>query len=912
MMRGENMNRKLIGGVVAAAVAAVAIWFLFLRGKHDDGAKTAEPVRPAEIKPTATTTPTKDDHASPAPRGVAPKWALDVDREGPLQLEGQVVGPDGKPVGGASVRLASVPPRTATSEEDGSFSFEKLSGRTYQLRASSGKLIGSATYKLVDKGDPVVIRLTEGASIVVTVNGDDAKPIAAADVKSDVEHSAKTDAQGKATLEPVEPGWVAVHAQADGYAPATAFTTLGSSGASGQITMTLHKGYAVSGKVVDEAGTPIAKANVDSSEGMWDFGKNAADDVTTDDKGQFTIAALAAGSHTLTAVDGEHAPARSTPITVKDHAVTGIVITMKAGGRVAGKVVDKDRRTVPFATVRISGKDANAWMVAARQATTDKDGAFELRGLARVKLQARAESDVAASKIVDLDLEAKSEVANLEVVLDVSGTIAGTVVDDKGQPVPEVAVNAFPDIMAGASGEGLALAGMSNTTTDGAGGFVIHGLPDGAYKLWAARASAGLQEWGQQGTSAKTGDKGVKITLPAPGGLKGSVEIDGAGAPIAAMVQVSQQPATPAKAGAFDIKDVTPGTYDVTFRSPEFAEFVKRDVKIEPGKTTDLGKVVVSKGRKLTGKVVDHNGTPVAGAKIKVGEMLFSAEGNEDQMEQFEQMGGVRVAISDQAGEFTIIGVPKKAMNAMANHPETGRSLAVAVPEGTDDPPPMTLTLRGFGSITGKVTSKGKPQPHVTVSDSSKGGGAAANFAQTDDEGNFTLAKVPEGAHVVQAMKTEMMSMKAATANVVVTAGKESKVVIDIPIGTISVTVSVKALANNKVDAAQVFLFAGVVAFANGKQLTDGFLQGGAQGMKFWLGGSMPMPKFDELVAGTYSVCTVPITGSMSDPTFMQRIQENMQTIRVYCKTAKVAASPTEQTVTSEVPAMTPFPTAPN
>ena len=44
------------------------------------------------------------------------------------------------------------------------------------------------------------------------------------------------------------------------------------------------------------------------------------------------------------------------------------------------------------------------------------------------------------------------------------------------------------------------------------------------------------------------------------------------------------QPSTPANAGAFDMKDVTPGTYDVTFRSPEFAELVKRDVKIEPGK----------------------------------------------------------------------------------------------------------------------------------------------------------------------------------------------------------------------------------------------------------------------------------------------------------------------------------------
>lgn len=905
------MNRKILAGVVAAAVAAVAVWFLFLRDKGPAPTKPTETARPAEIKPSATATPTKEDHAAPAPRGMAPKWALDVDKEGPLQLEGQVVGPDGKPVGGATVTLGSVPPRSTTSEEDGSFSFEKLSGRTYHLRGSSGTLIGSATYKLVANGDPVVLRLTEGASIVVTVLQDEGKPLAGAEVKTDEEHVAKTDERGQATIAPVNPGWVAVRAVADGYAPTSAFTTIGSSGAKGQITMTLHKGYPVTGKVVDEAGRGIAKAKVSSSDGMWDFA-SPDDGVTTDDKGVFAFSAIAPGSHTLSAVDGEHAPARSTPVTVKDREVSGIVITMKVGGRVTGKVVDADRKVVPFATVRISGKDSNAWMVAARQATTDKDGAFELHGLARVKLQGRAESDLAASKIVELDLETKAQVENLEIVLDVSGTIAGVVVDDKGQPVPEVAVNAFPDIMGGAATEGLALAGMSNTTTDGAGAFTIHGLPDGKYRLWAARSSAGLQEWGQQGTAAKTGDKNVRITLPAPGGLKGSIAIQGADdAPEAAMVQIGPHPATPATKGAFEIKDVTPGTYDVTFRSPQFASYVKRDVKIEPGKVTDLGKVVVPKGRKLVGKVVDNKGAPVAGAKVKVGEMLFSAEGSEDQMEQFEEMGGIRSAVTDQAGEFTIIGIPNKATNAMANHPSTGRSLAMPVPEGTDDPPPITLPLRGFGSISGKVTSKGKPVSRVTVTDVAKGGGTAASFAQTDDEGNFTLAQVSEGPHVLQAMQTQMMSMKAATATVVVTAGRESRVTIDIPIGTISLTVTVKPLANNQVDAAQVFLFSGVVSFANGKQLTDGFLQGGAQGMKFWLGGTMPAPVFDELVPGTYSACTIPITGSMSDPTFMQRIQENMQTLKVYCKSLKVNPTPQGQTVVSEVPAMTPFPTPP-
>jgi len=247
----------------------------------------------------------------------------------------------------------------------------------------------------------------------------------------------------------------------------------------------------------------------------------------------------------------------------------------------------------------------------------------------------------------------------------------------------------------------------------------------------------------------------------------------------------------------------------------------------------------------------------------------------------------------------------------MADHPTQGRSLGQPVPEGSDDPPAVTLALRGYGSISGKVTSQGKPLSRVTVSDSSKGGGASASFAQTDDEGNYTMARVPEGEHVLQAMRQQMMSMKTTSVNAKVVAGKDTKVNIDIPVGTLVLNVTIKPLPNNKVDAAQVFLFAGAVAPQNGKQLMDNFFQGGAGDMKFWLGGSMPMPKFDEVVPGQYSVCAIPITGSLSDPTFMQRIQENMQTLKVYCKGIKVTPSPAEQAVVTEVPAMTPFPTTP-
>ncbi|MBA3391460.1 MAG: carboxypeptidase regulatory-like domain-containing protein [Deltaproteobacteria bacterium] len=921
----SDMNRKLVGGLVALVVALVAVWFLWLRGDGDKPKPAGGSGRTAEITPSATP-PANPDEEADAPRAMAPRWSLDLDPAGPIRLEGQVVGPDGKGVAGAEVWLSSVPPRTAKAEEDGTFSFDKLVGRTYALSAKSGALIGGMTYKLTASSDPVVIRLGEGATVVVSVVDEGKRPVANAEVRSGDAHetTARTDGKGEATLKPLTPGYAGVEVQADGYAPATGFTTVGSAGAVGRLTITMHRGFAISGHVVDDTGKPVAKAHV-SVGGFGGFerfereppasGKPDPNIATTDDKGQFSIRAVAAGTHILAAIDGEHAPVRSAPITVTDRAITGVQLVMKAGGVIAGTVVDATKKPVAYATVRVAGADEQMMQVAGRQATTDATGAFELRGVSRAKLQARAESESAASKLLTLDLTEKREARDLELVLDVTGTISGIVVDDKGAPVPEVQVSAFPDILGGESMEGMMLASMSPATTDGAGAFTITGLPDGAYRLWAARSTSSSGGWGRDHTSAKTGDKNVRITLAAAGGIKGTIVTqDGGGAPKLANVSVGWQAPTPAQDGAFEIRELAAGTYDVTFRGPDFAVTTKRDVKVEPGKTVDLGAVTVHRGRKVTGKVVDRKGQPIAGAKVKLGEMLMFSDDDkpDDDEDATENMGGIRSAVSDQDGRFSIIGVPAKATTLAADHPTAGRSVSVAILDGKQDPLPVTLTLRGFGSISGKVTQQGKPLANVAVTHSSRGGGAQLGAAETDDQGNFTMKKVPEGAVVLQVMQNKMMSMKTTTANTQVTAGKETKVTIDFPVGQVTLVVQIKAAAGHKVDAAQVFLFSGTALPANGKQLMDSFIAGGAQGMKFWFGEGKPLPEFDELVPGDYSICTIPITGDMGDPQFMQRINENVATLKVYCRKATVAAAPLKQTMTQEVPAMTPLPAPAN
>ncbi|HUJ63712.1 MAG TPA: carboxypeptidase regulatory-like domain-containing protein [Kofleriaceae bacterium] len=900
--------RKVLGGI-AVVVVIVAAWW---RWPHHD-APANKPAAPRPLPPApAHAAKTDSDH--PSPRGTAPKWTLDVDPEGPLRLEGQVVGADGRGIGGAEVWLGSVPPRQARTEDDGSFAFDKLVGRTYELTASAGTRTGGpVSYKLTGSSDPVVIALGEGASVDVTVSDASGQAIQGADVKvpDRADPTVKTDDHGKALITGLHPGWIAIEAEAPGYAPGSNVTSIGSAGGKGALAITLRKGAAVAGRVVDEAGHPLARVHVTAGDAADWWSDRGHAEQTTDDKGEFAFAALAPGSHTLSAIDGEHAPASSTPITVRaDHPVAGVQIVMKAGAVVSGTVVDRDGTPVPYATVKVAGKGPEMWRIASRQATSDHRGKFALRGLARAQLQARAESDSAASQIADVDLASGAQVTDLRLVLDVTGTIAGTVVDEVGAPVAEVEVNAFPDLLAGASTEGLALAGMSSTTTDGAGGFVIRGVPDGSYRLWAARHATGFDEgWGKQSTPARAGDKGVRIVLPASGRVVGKLALDNGSAPTLAYVRLGVVPSTPASAGAFAIEDVAPGTYDLEIVGPEFAQLVKHDVKIEPGKTTDLGTIAVGRGRQLIGRVVDATGTPVAGASVKLGVMLFDSAEPSDAQQSYDDMSGIRTATTDQDGAFTLTGVPAKQTTVMATHPDRGQSLAMTVPGGADDPPTITLALRGYGSIVGTVTSKGQPVGGATISDASKGGGAQAAFAETAADGTFTLAKVPEGTHVLLAMQQQLMSMKSTSVTVQVTAGKQSTVAIDIPVGQVSLQILIKALPGNEVDAAQVLLFQGNVAMTSAEQLMNGFFQNAVQGMKLWFGPGKPLPVFDELVPGGYTACAIPLTGDLNDPQFQQRLQENMSLLKVYCKPVQVAASPALQTFEADVPAMVPLPT---
>ena len=769
------MNRKLIAALAVVVPVLIVMWY----------ARAGDRLAPGGAVPLGgdARRAVVAGSRSAAIRGGAASPTTDAG--GAVRLEGQVLGPDGSGVGGAEVRLSTIPPTEVVSEADGSFTFERLVSQTYAVTAIAGELIGGPVVaRIAADSEPVVVRLAQGAALAVHVVNDRDEPVVAAAVTvvDTTDRTVRTDESGTAVVKPVRPASVAITVFAVGYATTSAITPISRAGTTGELTITLHAGYSASGRVLDERGQPIAGAEITSADGIAGAG-TAGIRVETDDAGEFTVPAFAPGPHTLLASDGEHAPAESS-IAIADHSIAGVEITMTAGGVVAGHVVATDATSVSSATVRLVGSSRSGRTVV-RELTSDTHGGFEARGLPRTALHLQAEASRAASSILDIDLASVVAARDVRLVLDDIAEISGVVVDAKGHPLAEVQVTAFRNAVENGATGRTALSAPSSATSDGSGAFSIRGLRVGAYQLFATSELPGLRNAGVQGTPATTGAKDVRIALVAAGGIRGRLQFAGTGrAPARAVVQLGSQAPMPVIVGTFEAVDVTPGRYDVALRGDEFAELIKRDVSIEAGRTTDLGTIDVSVGRTLTGTVVDESGAPVAGAQVRSGN-TWRYQTTAASVVNAGATPGSQSAISDRDGRFTITGVPSGITSVAADHALRGRSIARTIEDGGADPPPVTLVLHGHGSIAGTVTMRGRAQGGAMITVVSKDGAPQPLVARADGDGTFVLAEVLAGEHLVSALQPMSGPSSASTSiTVSVAAGRQTKVILDIQAGT--------------------------------------------------------------------------------------------------------------------------------
>ncbi|MHC4846599.1 MAG: carboxypeptidase regulatory-like domain-containing protein [Planctomycetota bacterium] len=452
-----------------------------------------------------------------------------------------------------------------------------------------------------------------------------------------------------------------------------------------------------------------------------------------------------------------------------------VEVRLVLGARVRGIVTDPEGTPLEDVGIGIVSNfdpwmvfDNKARMVEVKGVETGEDGRFDvLRVPAGMKLVLVAAAEDTPWQPVQVDLSQlqPGEDREVEVSMVLGASIAGTVVDVDGQPVPGARVAlqkldisltalnaAFEDIMS------------DNERTDGEGRFAFTGLPDGAYKIVLSEDE--YRRAKSERIEVEGGDSFADLVIVAESGLTlTGVVLDQDDEPVnnawvqarkpvsmmdwSANMDREHAPDTRTDGdGAFSLAGFDKGSLELRVRHPGF-ETAKLDVKagdkdlvvrLEP--TTGLSGIVVSLG----------DGEPVTDFTVAIvpAEGLFNLAdpfGMEDRMaaakrpEDFKEREDGTFEIHDIVpGDYNVIvtgeGFASETIKGVEIGPEGRKGLVVMLPpEGVITG--MVVDARTGAPVEGAAVSTARGGVMAVFTAAFEGG---ENRALTDDEGRFRLA----------------------------------------------------------------------------------------------------------------------------------------------------------------------------
>ena len=721
------------------------------------------PSPPAEQAPRARTTP-------------APAAAKPAPRPTPIPvLTGSVRGPDGKPIADAKVvyRSLAAPSRelasTMKTDAEGRFRADlKTAGPVYVRVTAKG--LAARSFERVPPSVPLAVVLDRGQTIDGTVRDLAGQPLEAVRVVAvpaagpavsiwDTDGrsmEARTDARGHFRIDGVAPGLHSLTAVAHGFGSARKNEVR--PGAT--VNLIARPGGWLAGRVTDPQGRPLAGALVRAEMEPQFWTSSSVE--PTDAAGRFELAGLEPSTYTLVARHADFAAGLASGVVVTAEGRGDLAITLTSGAAVTGRLVDGEGQ--PLAgrvnAQELAGQAIPRSLIELLRADAAADGRFRIERMAPGSYALGAVAPRFSGRRVEADVSGREPVVDVgDIVLEQGVAIRGRVRTSAGLPIAdaEIMTGSFDMSRGGA---------FSEARSGPDGSFVLAGLLPGPTRV-NVRAS------GFASVNEKTmipGDDPVDVILNAGGSVSGLVVEEG-NRPIDAYRVV----ANPAKArggwegrvekavgsadGRFLLEDLADETYVLQVLVPDRAPAVVSAVRVNAGRTTDIGIIRVPRGGVVRGTVTDVTGDPVVGATVK-------AYGTaQDVMEWREQLQ----ALSEGSGAFEIRGVPEGKRQLVATHPDyaaTETMVEVATAKGPTD---ARLVLTQGGRIEGVAKKRdGTPLAGLTItafSPASRAGGLGRPNNLTSVDGSFTVEHVPPCptyvsvmANVGQGRMTSMLS----------------------------------------------------------------------------------------------------------------------------------------------------------
>ena len=392
------------------------------------------------------------------------------------------------------------------------------------------------------------------------------------------------------------------------------------------------------------------------------------------------------------------------PKEVKAEGVTRMVVRLRRGLVIRGRVLDSKGSPIPGAEVRTLGGMGFGGGAASR---TGADGAYRVTGIAvpaedgtgggmgrmsgtMLLVTAPGWIQDEASRAVSTAASKDGEVVH-DVTMLAGAVVRGTVVDADGSPFAGAEVRI--------STEG------SFDVLEMMGGSARHATTavDGTYELRDVAPTSTTPSFVTTPPRA-TGDGTATETAPEP--PRGQARV------------------------------VVTAADRVSARSEPFA--------IEAGATIEAPGVKLGMGATLKGRVVEPSGRPAAGASVEVS-MNRSAE--EWTQSQFSGRNRASIVRTDAEGVFSVRALGKGTGSVVARAKGFAASMtAIKIEDG--EPAPVEVRLREAGEIRGRVaTPGGAPIAGALVRASAKPGDAVwldSAMTTSDKDGAFSLKGLPK------------------------------------------------------------------------------------------------------------------------------------------------------------------------
>jgi protocatechuate 3,4-dioxygenase beta subunit len=515
LLRGAASNpAALFGG---QGVLTVADGSFRLRG--------LEPERNLSVEAARTGYATARKPGVSVKAGDAIKDLALVVRRG-LEARGKVVDAQGQPVAGAELRAihredglmggARVQMRLmgmdrdkpdAVTGNDGAFLLKGLEVGQYTLAIAregfARKTVPSLEVKATGENVWPPVTLVSGAPIAGLVRDSAGGPISGAQIFAiDVGSGGRpqngtSDAEGKFRLE----GFTAerpilVNVTAQGYAALQRNVTPPAA----DIALVLKSAGTVRGRVEDaDTKKPVTDFTISRGGPRGGgggiqimIGRGGSDQSFQSEDGSFELTEVPPGKWTVRGSAAGYRSAEASGVEVGEGEMKeGVVLSMKRGGGLAGRVIDPRGTPVANASVTWHPAESEGGPMGAAMArlgggaaggstTSDADGRFQFDGLpdSHVTVTATHPDFLEASRDID-----PSKEPALDLTLGTGASISGTVVGTDGRSgVP----GAFVQLTEEGSGGGGFGGGGESTRTDGAGNFIFEHLTAGRFKVIAS------------------------------------------------------------------------------------------------------------------------------------------------------------------------------------------------------------------------------------------------------------------------------------------------------------------------------------------------------------------------------------------------------------------------------------------